>query len=62
MVDRFGGRLAKKGAINFAKPFAKARRKNHLRELSPSWTERVQGELRFRSVPPLLVPLRQRRP
>ena len=57
LVDRFGGRLAKKGAINFAKPFAKARRKNHLRAVT-KLTERVQGELRFRSVPPLLVPLR----
>src|SRR3954451_22249877 len=57
LVDRFGGRLGKQGAIRFTKPFAKARRKNHLRAVT-KLTERVDGELRFRSVPPLLVPLR----
>ena len=31
IVDRFGGKLSGKGRIVFAKPFAKARRKNHLR-------------------------------
>jgi uncharacterized protein (DUF2252 family) len=57
LVDRFGGRLGAKGRILFAKPFAKARRKTHLRAVT-KLTERVDGELRFRSVPPLLVPLR----
>ena len=57
LVDRFGGRLGKKGAIEFTKPFAKARRKDHLRAVT-KLTERVDGQLRFRSVPPLLVPLR----
>ncbi len=57
LVDRFGGRLGKKGAIKFTKPFAKGRRKNSLRAVT-KLTERVDGELRFRSVPPLLVPLR----
>ena len=56
LVDRFGGRLGKKGRILFAKPFAKARRKTSLRAVT-KLTERVDGELRFRSVPPLLVPL-----
>ena len=42
----------------FAKPFAKARRKTSLRAVK-KLTERVDGELRFRSVPPLLVPLRE---
>lgn len=58
LVDRFGGRLGKQGRIMFAKPFAKARRKTSLRAVS-KLTERVHGELRFRSVPPLLVPLRE---
>lgn len=57
LVDRFGGRLGKKGRILFAKPFAKARRKTSLRAVT-RLTERVGGELRFRRVPPLLVPLR----
>jgi uncharacterized protein (DUF2252 family) len=57
LVDRFGGRLGKKGAIKFTKPFAKARSKDSLRAVT-KLTERVDGELRFRSVPPLLVPLR----
>ena len=55
LVDRFGGRLGAKGRIVFAKPFAKARRKTSLRAVK-KLTERVDGELRFRSVPPLLVP------
>jgi uncharacterized protein (DUF2252 family) len=42
----------------FAKPFAKARRKTSLRAVE-KLTERVDGELRFRRVPPLLVPLRE---
>jgi uncharacterized protein (DUF2252 family) len=57
LVDRFGGRLGKRGRIEFVKPFAKARRKTSLRAVT-KLTERVHGELRFRSVPPLLVPLR----
>ena len=58
LVEHFGGRLGKKGRILFAKPFAKARRKTSLRAVA-KLTERVHGELRFRSVPPLLVPLSQ---
>ena len=58
LVDRFGGKLGAKGRIVFAKPFAKARRKTSLRAVE-KLTERVDGELRFRSVPPLLVPLRE---
>ena len=58
LVDRFGGRLGAKGRIVFAKPFAKARRKTSLRAVR-KLTERVDGELRFRSVPPLLVPFRE---
>ncbi len=58
LVDRFGGRLGKQGRIVFAKPFAKARRKTSLRAVE-RLTDRVDGELRFRSVPPLLVPLKE---
>jgi uncharacterized protein (DUF2252 family) len=58
LVDRFGGRLGSKGRILFAEPFARARRKTSLRAVK-KLTERVEGELRFRSVPPLLVPLRE---
>ncbi len=58
LVDRFGGKLGAKGRIVFAKPFAKARRKTSLRAVE-KLTERVDGELRFRNVPPLLVPLRE---
>jgi uncharacterized protein (DUF2252 family) len=58
LVDKFGGRLGKKGRILFAKPFAKARRKTSLRAVE-RLTERVDGTPRFRSVPPLLVPLRE---
>ena len=58
LVDRFGGKLGAKGRIMFAKPFAKARRKTSLRAVK-KLTERVDGELRFRSVPPLLIPLRE---
>ena len=58
LVDRFGGRLGDQGRILFSKPFAKARRKTSLRAVK-KLTERVGGELRFRSVPPLLVPLRE---
>jgi uncharacterized protein (DUF2252 family) len=56
LVDRFGGRLGRKGRIVFAKPFAKARRKTSLRALE-KLTEQVDGEPRFRHVPPLLVPI-----
>jgi uncharacterized protein (DUF2252 family) len=58
LVERFGGRLRAKDRIVFAKPFARARRKTSLRAVR-KLTERVDGELRFRSVPPLLVPLRE---
>jgi uncharacterized protein (DUF2252 family) len=54
LVDRFGGRLGRKGRILFAQPFAKARRKTSLRALS-KLTEHIDGKPRFRSVPPLLV-------
>ncbi len=58
LVHRFGGRLGAKGRILFAKPFAKARRKTSMRAVK-RLTERVDGEPRFRSVPPLLVPFRE---
>jgi uncharacterized protein (DUF2252 family) len=58
LVDRFGGKLGAKGRIEFAKPFARARRKTSLRAVK-KLTEYVDGQLRFRSVPPLLVPLRE---
>jgi uncharacterized protein (DUF2252 family) len=58
LVDRFGGRLGRKGRILFATPFAKAQRKTSLRAVE-KLTERNQGQLRFRSVPPLLVPLHE---
>ena len=54
LVERFGGRLGKHGRIVFTKPFAKARRKTSVRAVE-KLTESVDGELRFRSVPPLLV-------
>ena len=58
LVDRFGGRLGKQGRIVFAAPFAKARRKTSLRAVR-KLTKVSHGEPRFRSVPPLLVPLRE---
>jgi uncharacterized protein (DUF2252 family) len=58
LVDRFGGRLGKKGRVLFAAPFAKARRKTSLRAVR-KLTELHHGEPRFRSVPPLLVPFRE---
>jgi uncharacterized protein (DUF2252 family) len=58
LVDRFGGKLSARGRIMFAQPFARARRKTSLRAVK-KLTERIDGELRFRSVPPLLVPLRE---
>ena len=57
LVDRFGGRLDKKGRVLFAEPFARARRKTSLRAVK-RLTEYVDGELCFRSVPPLLVRFR----
>jgi uncharacterized protein (DUF2252 family) len=50
LVDRFGGKLSARGRILFATPFAKARRKTSLRAVK-KLTERIDGELRFRSVP-----------
>ena len=58
LIARFGGRLGPKGRLLFSRPFAKARRKTSLRALA-KLTERVDGELRFRSAPPLLVPFRE---
>ena len=52
-----GGSAGRAGSRS-RKPFAKARRKTSLRAVR-KLTERVDGELRFRSVPPLLVPLRE---
>ena len=57
LVHRFGGELGAKGRIVFAKPFERARRKTSLRAVR-KLTERIDGQLRFRHVPPLLVPLR----
>lgn len=54
LVGRFGGRLGNKGRIEFSRPFAKARQKTSLRAVR-KLTERIDGEPRFRSVPPLLV-------
>jgi uncharacterized protein (DUF2252 family) len=58
LVHRFGGKLGRKGRIIFSKHFAKARQKTSLRAVT-RLTERAHGELRFRNVPPLLVPLRE---
>jgi uncharacterized protein (DUF2252 family) len=58
LVDRFGGRLGRRGRIVFTEPFARARRKTSLRAVG-RLTESVDGEPRFRSVPPLLVPFRE---
>jgi len=60
IAERFGGSLAKDGRVLFTRTFAKARRKTSLRAVS-KLTEHVDGELRFRSVPPLLVPVRELR-
>ena len=56
LVHHFGGRLGKKGRIVFSRPFTRARRKTSLRAVK-RLTEEVDGVPRFRSVPPLLVPL-----
>jgi uncharacterized protein (DUF2252 family) len=58
LVDRFGGRLGKQGRIVFAAPFTKARRKTSLRAVR-KLTEVSHGKPRFRSLPPLLMPLRE---
>jgi uncharacterized protein (DUF2252 family) len=58
LVDRFGGRLGNKGRILFTGPFAQARGKTSLRAVE-RLTERRHGELRFRSVAPLLVRLNE---
>ena len=58
LVEHFGGRLGAKERIEFARPFKRARRKTSERAVR-KLTERVDGRLRFRSVPPLLVPLRE---
>jgi hypothetical protein len=58
LIEHFGGTLSRKGRVVFAKPFARARQKTHLRAVE-KLTERVDGELRFRHVPPLLVPMRE---
>jgi uncharacterized protein (DUF2252 family) len=57
LVDRFGGRLGRKGRIRFSKHFAKAPRKDSTRAVQ-KLTEIVSGQPRFRSVPPLLTPFR----
>lgn len=58
LVDRFGGHLGRRGRIVFSTTFAKGRRKTSERA-ARRLTERIDGRLRFRHVPPLLVPLRQ---
>ncbi len=58
LVEHFGGRLGERGRILFTKPFVKGRRKTSLRAVE-KLTERDGGGLRFRSVPPLLVPVRE---
>jgi uncharacterized protein (DUF2252 family) len=57
LVERFGGHLGSNGRIVFSTTFERGQRKTSLRAVK-KLTERVDGELRFRSVPPLLVPLR----
>ncbi|HEY1595114.1 MAG TPA: DUF2252 domain-containing protein, partial [Thermoleophilaceae bacterium] len=59
LVDRFGGKLGQKGRIVFTKPFGKARRKTSVRAVEKLTERGEDGKLRFRSVPPLLVPLRE---
>jgi len=60
LVERFGHGLDAKGRIQFAAPFERARRKNSVRAVK-KLTEHVNGRPRFRSVPPLLVPVRDLR-
>ena len=57
LVDRFGGRLGHKGRIRFSKHFAKAPDKDSGRAVR-KLAETVDGQPRFRSVPPILTPLR----
>jgi uncharacterized protein (DUF2252 family) len=57
LVDRFGPELGAQPREKFARTLAKAQRKTSERAVR-KLTERVDGELRFRHVPPLLVPLR----
>ena len=57
LVRRFGGRLGRKGRIRFSNHFAKAPRKDSIRAVR-KLTESVHGQPRFRSVPPLLTPIR----
>lgn len=57
LVERFGGRLGRKGRIRFDRIFARAPRKDSVRAVR-KLTETVDGRLRFRSVPPLLAPFR----
>ncbi len=54
-----GGSARRAGSCS-PKPFARARRKTSLRAVK-KLTELVEGEPRFRSVPPLLVPFRELR-
>jgi uncharacterized protein (DUF2252 family) len=58
LVARFGGKLGRKDRISFDRPFGKARRKTSVRALR-KLTAGSGRELRFRSVPPLLVPFRE---
>jgi len=58
LTERFGGKLGAKDRISFDKPFGKARQKTSGRAVR-KLTQRIDGELRFRSVPPLLVPFRE---
>jgi uncharacterized protein (DUF2252 family) len=58
LMERFGRRLDGRGRLVFAKPFEKAPRKTSVRAVE-KLTERVDGRLRFRSVPPLLMPFRE---
>ena len=56
--DRFQAGFSEKELKNFDRNVAKARRKDRLRAFS-KLTERVDGELRIRSDPPVLVPRRE---
>ena len=56
--ERFRSDLSRKELEGFDRNVAKARRKDRLRALA-KLTERVDGELRIRSDPPVLVPLEQ---
>ncbi|HUA10949.1 MAG TPA: DUF2252 domain-containing protein [Solirubrobacteraceae bacterium] len=58
LIDRFGDGLGSAGRIQFARAFGKPRRKDHDRAVK-KLTQTVDGRTRFRSVPPLLVPVRE---